>query len=81
MSISNILMKLQTNLSQSPLQSRMKGKVDDRSLQNSMGKLLEENNCFKQLCFLGENKKGIIKAWLYQTPALIGSKTTHSTRA
>lgn len=80
MSISNTLMKLQTNLSQSPLQSRMKGKVD-RSLQNSMGKLLEENNCFKQLCFLGENKKGIIKAWLYQTPALRGSKTTHSTRA
>lgn len=41
MSISNILMKLQTNLSQSPLQSRMKGKVD-RNLKNSMGKLLEE---------------------------------------
>lgn len=41
MNISNILMKLQTNLSQSPLQSHIKGKIV-RNLKNSIGKLLEE---------------------------------------
>lgn len=41
MNISTILMELQTNLSQPPLQSHIKGKVG-RHLKNSTGKLLEE---------------------------------------
>lgn len=47
MNISSILMKLQTNLSQPPLQSHIKGKVG-RNLKNSMGKLLEEKKQLPQ---------------------------------
>lgn len=57
MNISNILMKLQTNLSQSPLQSHIKGKIV-RNLKNSIGKLLEEKKqMFQTLSFLRHYKK------------------------
>lgn len=55
MNISSILTNPQTNLSQPPLQSHIKGKVG-RNLKNSMGKLLEERKQLLQTTQLSGRK-------------------------